>query len=83
MDSEAWRFFGPPSRLAADLTRRIGRGPSRQNLHKYRQFFLSHLEIRPTVSGESDYLTAHQKEKMLANEIEKTRKRLDTGGGGA
>lgn len=39
-------------RLSADLTAEFGRGFSRQNLHKYRQFFLSHREIRPTVSGE-------------------------------
>ena len=39
-------------RLSADLTERFGRGFSRQNLHKYRQFFLSYPEIRPTVSGE-------------------------------
>jgi predicted nuclease of restriction endonuclease-like (RecB) superfamily len=39
-------------RLSADLTGKFGRGFSRQNLHKYRQFFLSYPEIRPTVSGE-------------------------------
>ena len=39
-------------RLSADLTAKFGRGFSRQNLHKYRQFFLSYREIRPTVSGE-------------------------------
>lgn len=41
-------------RLSADLTAKFGRGFSRQNLHKYRQFFLSYPEIRPTVSGEFD-----------------------------
>jgi len=39
-------------RLATDLTKRFGRGFSRQNLHKYRQFFLAYPEIRPTASGE-------------------------------
>lgn len=41
-------------RLSADLTARFGRGFSRQNLHKYRQFFLSYPaeNIRPTLSGE-------------------------------
>jgi predicted nuclease of restriction endonuclease-like (RecB) superfamily len=39
-------------RLSADLTAKFGRGFSRQNLHKYRQFFLNYPEIRPTVSGE-------------------------------
>jgi predicted nuclease of restriction endonuclease-like (RecB) superfamily len=39
-------------RLATDLTKKFGRGFSRQNLHKYRQFFLSYQEIRPTASGE-------------------------------
>ena len=39
-------------RLSADLTVKFGRGFSRQNLHKYRQFFSSYRQIRPTVSGE-------------------------------
>ena len=39
-------------RLSVDLTKRFGRGFSRQNLHKYRQFFLTYREIRPTMSGE-------------------------------
>jgi len=39
-------------RLSADLSAKFGRGYSRQNLHKYRQFFLSYGEIRPTLSGE-------------------------------
>ncbi len=40
-------------RLSADLTARFGCGFSRQNLHKYRQFFLSYSaeNIRPTPSG--------------------------------
>ncbi len=40
-------------RLSADLTARFGRGFSRQNLHKYRQFFLSYPaeNIRSTLSG--------------------------------
>jgi len=40
-------------RLSVDLTARFGRGFSRQNLHKYRQFFLSYPaeNIRPTPSG--------------------------------
>ncbi|MDQ2919966.1 MAG: PDDEXK nuclease domain-containing protein [Verrucomicrobiota bacterium] len=39
-------------RLSADLTKRFGRGFSRQNLHNFRQFFLTFPEIRQTASGE-------------------------------
>jgi predicted nuclease of restriction endonuclease-like (RecB) superfamily len=38
-------------RLATDLTEKFGRGFSRQNLQKYRQFFLSCPENCPTPSG--------------------------------
>jgi len=43
-------------RLSADLTRRFGRGFSRQNLQYMRQFYLAFPPdaIRQTVSGESD-----------------------------
>ncbi len=39
-------------RLSADLTKRFGRGFSRQNLQNFRQFFLTFPEIRQTASGE-------------------------------
>lgn len=43
------------SRLSLDLTRRFGRGFSRQNLQQMRQFYLVHPEepIRQTLSGKS------------------------------
>ncbi len=43
-------------RLAEDLTRRMGRGFSRQNLQIMRQFYLAypHIRIRQTASGKSE-----------------------------
>lgn len=42
-------------RLAADLTTRHGRGFSRQNLQRFRKFYLAHMPqwIRSTLSGKS------------------------------
>ena len=47
-------------RLAPDLTRRFGRGSSRQNLQQMRMFYLSYPagRIRQTLSGESETTSA-------------------------
>ena len=48
------------ARLAADLTRRFGRGFSRQNVQQMRLFYLSYPpdQIRQTPSGEFDATSA-------------------------
>jgi len=41
-------------RLSSDLTAQFGRGFSRSNVFQMRQFYLAHLEIVQTASGQSE-----------------------------
>jgi len=82
--------------LAADLTQRFGRGFSRQNLQRFRHFYLANplAGICPTVSGKSPAgavaaigptasgVLALPDEKLLAAEIDKARRMLEARGTG-
>lgn len=68
--------------LAADLTTRFGRGFTRINLFNLRAFYLANVEFIQTVSGQlrlpnkilaTEYRTVLPDEKLIAEEIEKTR----------
>ena len=58
-------------RLSADLTVRFGRGFSRTNLQKYRQFYLAWTlhKICPTLSGKSDPNTPPDSSEIRRDEI--------------
>ena len=57
-------------RLAGDLTRRFGRGFSRQNVQNMRQFYLSypHEQIRQTLSGGFPRLPGQQIRQTASGE---------------